>query len=256
MPEHCSLCGKKPGVLRKAKPCNLCKRSHCKNCLVQGVKKGEKECKTCSSLQKVRRGEHKNVTIKELRQLMERMGIEATSAIEKEDLVEAVKKGDSSGRSRLDALRAQGQASGSASSSEREKGYLPSTSEGGSSGQGNARPPPAQPRPPKLSELSTYTVRQLRGILKEHNVSCEGVVEKQELVEMAFRVRMREYRFMYGEKEEEGDKDICKVCFDREIDTVLVPCGHIVVCGECASNVSRCPLCRNVIEQKVKVYRS
>ena len=39
----------------------------------------------------------------------------------------------------------------------------------------------------------------------------------------------------------------CKVCLDRAIAGVLVPCGHLVLCRDCASRMkvgSACPICR------------
>ena len=39
----------------------------------------------------------------------------------------------------------------------------------------------------------------------------------------------------------------CKVCLDRSIAGVIVPCGHLVLCLECASHLkvgSACPICR------------
>ena len=39
----------------------------------------------------------------------------------------------------------------------------------------------------------------------------------------------------------------CKVCIEREIDVQLMPCRHLVVCSECGSRVTTCPLCRVAI---------
>eukprot|EP00948_MAST-09A_sp_MAST-9A-sp1_P002016 g2016.t1 len=40
----------------------------------------------------------------------------------------------------------------------------------------------------------------------------------------------------------------CIICFDRAIDTALVPCGHVCMCYSCARTIfhdtKRCPLCR------------
>ena len=51
--------------------------------------------------------------------------------------------------------------------------------------------------------------------------------------------------------------NVCKICCDNEIDTVLVPCGHIVACGTCASILKRegqCPICKKFIFLVVKTY--
>lgn len=31
----------------------------------------------------------------------------------------------------------------------------------------------------------------------------------------------------------DGDDKICIMCFDREIDGVLIPCGHVCICKQC-----------------------
>jgi rubrerythrin len=44
----------------------------------------------------------------------------------------------------------------------------------------------------------------------------------------------------------------CQVCFERQRNTMLHPCGHVVICSECANNIlnspnKRCPVCRATI---------
>lgn len=34
----------------------------------------------------------------------------------------------------------------------------------------------------------------------------------------------------------------CRVCLDRTVGVVLVPCGHLA-CAECAPNLQQCPIC-------------
>ncbi|XP_075226321.1 death-associated inhibitor of apoptosis 2-like [Lycorma delicatula] len=40
---------------------------------------------------------------------------------------------------------------------------------------------------------------------------------------------------------------LCKICMDREIEIVFLPCGHLVTCVQCAHSLSDCPLCRKEI---------
>ncbi|CAB1324932.1 unnamed protein product, partial [Coregonus sp. 'balchen'] len=35
----------------------------------------------------------------------------------------------------------------------------------------------------------------------------------------------------------------CKVCMDRDICIVFIPCGHLVVCKECSEALDKCPIC-------------
>ena len=52
--------------------------------------------------------------------------------------------------------------------------------------------------------------------------------------------------------------DICKICFGRDIDTVLVPCGHIVACSNCAERFQDkpCPICKTGVCFVQKTYKA
>ncbi|XP_028591253.2 baculoviral IAP repeat-containing protein 7 [Podarcis muralis] len=52
------------------------------------------------------------------------------------------------------------------------------------------------------------------------------------------------------------EERMCKVCMDKDVSIVLVPCGHLVVCTECAPNLRRCPICRGVIHDSMKAFLS
>lgn len=39
---------------------------------------------------------------------------------------------------------------------------------------------------------------------------------------------------------------ICKTCFKEEINTVLIPCGHITICSNCALLSKYCPDCKQL----------
>ncbi|NXV75579.1 BIR7B protein, partial [Atlantisia rogersi] len=52
------------------------------------------------------------------------------------------------------------------------------------------------------------------------------------------------------------EEKMCKVCMDRDVSVVFVPCGHLVACGECAINLKLCPICRAVIQGSVKTFMS
>uniref|UniRef100_K7G2E2 RING-type E3 ubiquitin transferase n=1 Tax=Pelodiscus sinensis TaxID=13735 RepID=K7G2E2_PELSI len=48
------------------------------------------------------------------------------------------------------------------------------------------------------------------------------------------------------------EERMCKVCMDKDVSIVFVPCGHLVVCAECAPSLRRCPICRAVIRKQRK----
>ncbi|OJJ02202.1 hypothetical protein ASPVEDRAFT_28807 [Aspergillus versicolor CBS 583.65] len=57
----------------------------------------------------------------------------------------------------------------------------------------------------------------------------------------------------------------CKVCMTQLVDTVLLPCGHAILCQWCADKLipssngypkgkTACPMCRDPIKQKVRIF--
>ncbi|XP_060536627.1 E3 ubiquitin-protein ligase MYLIP [Cylas formicarius] len=46
----------------------------------------------------------------------------------------------------------------------------------------------------------------------------------------------------------------CKICMDNKIDSVFIPCSHVVACTECAARIEKCPLCRTEISQAQKLF--
>ncbi|XP_059147848.1 uncharacterized protein LOC131935470 [Physella acuta] len=47
---------------------------------------------------------------------------------------------------------------------------------------------------------------------------------------------------------------VCKICMDQEVAVVFLPCGHLVSCGECASAMSACPVCRKQVKGTVRAF--
>jgi len=60
----------------------------------------------------------------------------------------------------------------------------------------------------------------------------------------------------------EGRSDECKICYESPVDCVLYMCGHMCLCYECALQQWKgrgggiCPMCREVIQDVIKTYRS
>ncbi|NXE88735.1 BIR7B protein, partial [Menura novaehollandiae] len=52
------------------------------------------------------------------------------------------------------------------------------------------------------------------------------------------------------------EERMCKVCMDKDVSVVFVPCGHLVACGECALSLRLCPICRAVIQGSVRTFMS
>jgi len=56
-------------------------------------------------------------------------------------------------------------------------------------------------------------------------------------------------------KPDDMAKKMCPVCFDREVDAVLVPCGH-TYCNGCSEydRNNKCPQCRASVQRRIKIY--
>ncbi|VDI68390.1 baculoviral IAP repeat-containing protein 2/3 [Mytilus galloprovincialis] len=48
------------------------------------------------------------------------------------------------------------------------------------------------------------------------------------------------------------DQQTCKICLDKPIAIVFLPCGHMASCANCAPALRRCPICRVFIKGTVK----
>lgn len=51
------------------------------------------------------------------------------------------------------------------------------------------------------------------------------------------------------------DSDICKVCYDAKINSVLIRCGHMAVCMDCSQQLETCPICRMEITDVIQIYK-
>jgi hypothetical protein len=59
-----------------------------------------------------------------------------------------------------------------------------------------------------------------------------------------------------GNNNNNEDGRMCVVCMDKSRDRLLLPCKHLVLCGDCASDPSlaMCPVCRVAIQDKLQVF--
>lgn len=71
-----------------------------------------------------------------------------------------------------------------------------------------------------------------------------------------------EHEAVEGEEEldvkDDGDKE-CMVCMDADKDTVIMPCGHLCVCGDCGKGLVKakqtCVVCRGHIQSLIPMKK-
>lgn len=48
----------------------------------------------------------------------------------------------------------------------------------------------------------------------------------------------------------------CCICMENSRNAVLLPCSHFCCCSECSMNQDMCPICKEEITLRIKVYLS
>lgn len=56
------------------------------------------------------------------------------------------------------------------------------------------------------------------------------------------------------ELERVQESRLCKVCMDKEVTVLFLPCAHILCCENCARAMDSCPVCRTSIQSKIRSY--
>lgn len=52
------------------------------------------------------------------------------------------------------------------------------------------------------------------------------------------------------------DGRLCKICYQREMGVVFLPCGHVVACVYCASALTDCAVCRQRFTATMRLFLS
>ncbi|KAL8562474.1 hypothetical protein ACOMHN_008618 [Nucella lapillus] len=83
------------------------------------------------------------------------------------------------------------------------------------------------------------TIMELEGDVKE-NVNGHAPSEDVEKLQR--------------ENESLRDKQLCKICMERDVEVIFLPCKHFVCCAPCSAAVQECPICRVTIQSIDKVF--
>mgnify|MGYP001419332980 CR=1 FL=1 len=56
------------------------------------------------------------------------------------------------------------------------------------------------------------------------------------------------------------DNQICLICMENAREIAFVDCGHLICCKVCSDQLMnsnrKCPTCRKIIEQAIKIYQN
>jgi len=100
-------------------------------------------------------------------------------------------------------------------------------------------------------KLSTEQLQALSDFRRKHKIDIE--LHKATLKDIGITEEV--FDKMKETDDDIDDKQLCKICYEREMDCALLPCGHMV-CMQCSTRISRCPHCRERFERTQKLFRS
>uniref|UniRef100_A0A3Q1JKC8 Uncharacterized protein n=1 Tax=Anabas testudineus TaxID=64144 RepID=A0A3Q1JKC8_ANATE len=86
-------------------------------------------------------------------------------------------------------------------------------------------------------------IHLLRDLMAQSN---EAASPSQDLSDLPMEEQLRRLQ----------EERTCKVCMDKEVNIVFIPCGHLVVCKECAPSLRKCPICRGLVKGTVRTFLS
>ena len=71
-------------------------------------------------------------------------------------------------------------------------------------------------------------------------------------------IKNKELEKLEIKNKELEERNLCKICLVAEICYIFVPCGHGCTCENCALNrdLKNCPICREKITTRMKIYLS
>lgn len=67
-------------------------------------------------------------------------------------------------------------------------------------------------------------------------------------------VSSEEMKKLQMENESLRDKQLCKICMERDVEVIFLPCKHFVCCASCSTAVRECPICRVAIASIEKIF--
>lgn len=123
------------------------------------------------------------------------------------------------------------------------------------------------------SDINDLTAKQLKTLLTRNCVDYKGVFEKEVLREKVMllwidhnesqrRIRTNDQQgsnnqeVPFVNQDEIDDKHMCKICWEREVNSVLLDCGHLVACVTCGRKLADCPICRQNVVRCVRTFKA
>ncbi len=81
------------------------------------------------------------------------------------------------------------------------------------------------------------------------NIKEENEVKKKD-------INKKEQKLMEMEEIVNSNRNLCKICLEKEVNRLFLPCRHLAVCHECVISLKSCHICRSKITTIVNVSYS
>lgn len=121
------------------------------------------------------------------------------------------------------------------------------------------------------NDINNLSAKQLKTILTINCIDFRGIFEKEVLREKVLQLwidhnerkarrKANNNQATNSNGSQDGSDDIdekhvCKICWEREIDCVLLECGHMATCLICGKKCNDCPICRQSITRCVRTFK-
>lgn len=113
-----------------------------------------------------------------------------------------------------------------------------------------------------LHDINLLSVKQLKTILARNCIDYKHVIEKEILREKVIQLwidsKEKQASSSTHNAESRGcdtNSQECRICMEREINCVLLECGHMLTCVTCGRKLNECPVCRQNVTRCVRTFR-
>ena len=109
---------------------------------------------------------------------------------------------------------------------------------------------------PLLPEIKKSNQEYAINNLEKKSEQMEIDEEKKDIKDSQKLEKKEEKNEKKNEKKNEDDDENmkCVICLEKNKCFLFLPCKHVPCCEECSELVTDCPICRNKIESKLKIF--
>eukprot|EP01102_Stenamoeba_stenopodia_P006165 TRINITY_DN1697_c0_g1_i1.p1 TRINITY_DN1697_c0_g1~~TRINITY_DN1697_c0_g1_i1.p1 ORF type:complete len:249 (+),score=38.90 TRINITY_DN1697_c0_g1_i1:623-1369(+) len=104
---------------------------------------------------------------------------------------------------------------------------------------------------PVVCSPSATPTSNVAGAQKQPPTPVESERLRQEVEILKKRIQQLECQ---SGEEKLSESELCIVCYENKINTVLLECGHRAVCLGCAEKLFECPMCREKLTRVIRIY--